>query len=487
MTFTSLPFYAFLPIVFLVFYFMADRWRWLLLLLVSYGFYASFKAPYLLAVLLMVTCLSYVCGMRIAAQQVESVRRRWLWIGSFTCVAILALLKYFPYFELQTNSIFGLNSTLSSVIISIGASYFTFQAISYLADIYLDIEEPEKHFGYFALYLAFFPKLLQGPIERAGDLLPQLKKPYRFDYDTMRSGILLFSWGLFKKIVVADRLAQFVNPVYNDVHSYSGVAFIVVTYFYAIQLFCDFSGYTDMALGIARMFNVELTQNFKSPYFATSIADFWRRWHISFSRWILDYIFKPLQMEWRNWGQAGTALALLVTFLVSGIWHGASWGFVLWGLIHGIYLAASVYYKPVQKKIHKVLKVDNTSVLEVWKIVITFNLVCFAWIFFRSNTLDDSYYILSSMLKDVQYILDLKYVRLQFRGLGLQNTDLAMALFFISIIMIVNFIEYKKGDIWNKLLDQSVWVRWPVYYFLALSIIYFAPYNTAKNFIYMQF
>jgi alginate O-acetyltransferase complex protein AlgI len=215
--FNSFLFFLFLPSVYLVFYLSPDRWRWLVLLGASYGFYAALKAPYLLAVLLLVTCLSYGVGLRIAAHQDEAMRRRWLWLGSSACVAVLVLVKYVPLLGASTFSIFGLNGASSQVVVSIGASYYTFQAISYLVDIYLDVEEPEKHFGRYALYLAFFPKLLQGPIERATDLLPQLKQPYQFDYDNMRSGLLIFFWGLFKKVVIADRLGLMVDAVYNDV------------------------------------------------------------------------------------------------------------------------------------------------------------------------------------------------------------------------------------------------------------------------------
>ncbi|WP_041974986.1 MBOAT family protein, partial [Geobacter sp. OR-1] len=390
MTFTSLKFYLFLPVVYLIFHFIPDRWRWLVLVTASYGFYASFNAPYLLAVLLVVTCISYVCGLRIASHKDESSRKHWLQVGVVACVVILALLKYLPFLEAQGNSIFGLSSTFSKTIISIGVSYFTFQAISYLADIYLEIEEPEHHFGYFALYLAFFPKLLQGPIERAGDLLPQLKQTYHFDYDAIRSGMLLFTWGLFKKVVIAERFALYADQVYSNVYNYTGLPLILATYAYAFQIYFDFSAYTDMARGAAQMFGIKLTENFNSPYLATSISEFWRRWHISFSRWILDYIFKPLQMGWRGWGQSGTAMALLVTFFISGVWHGATWGFVIWGVLHGVYLALSTFYKPYQKRLHKWLGIEKSIWLKYWQIFVTFNLVSFAWIFFRAKNLNDA-------------------------------------------------------------------------------------------------
>jgi alginate O-acetyltransferase complex protein AlgI len=483
MTFNSLSYFFFLPLVVLAFYYTHNRYRWLLLLLASYGFYATFRAPQLLFVLALVTGISYAVGRRLGRTS-GGRKRKWIfWSGLTACVSILAVMKYLPTHLTSLTREF----PHSNLLISIGVSYFTLQACSYLIDIYLDIQKPEHHLGVHALSLAFFPKLLQGPIERAGVLLPQLKQPYQFNYNTIRSGMLQFSWGLFKKVVIADRLAQFVNPVFGDVHSYTGVTFLVIVFFYAFQIYCDFSGYTDMALGTARLFNIELTQNFKSPYLASSIADFWRRWHISFSRWILDYIFKPIQLAWREHGKAGTALALMITFLASGIWHGSTWGFVVWGLLHGLYLATSVFYKPFQKKLYRKLGLDKTKVSEAWKILVTFNLVCFAWIFFRSNTVSDGCYIISSIARDFYKIVDFKYARLQFRGLGLGYEDLWMSLSLICLMVMVHILEAKKGDIWSRLLSKPAWVRWPVYYMLTFSIVFLAPTNAAKSFIYMQF
>lgn len=476
MTFTSFSYFLFLPVVYLVFYFTADRWRWLVLLTASYGFYASFKAPYLLAVLLMVTGISYSCGLRMTCQQDESMRRRWLWLGSFACVTILAVMKYLPFLESRANSILGLNSSLSATIISIGVSYFTFQAISYLADIYLDIEEAEHHFGRFALYMAFFPKLLQGPIERAGDLLPQLRQPYRFDYDAMRSGMLLFTWGLFKKMIVADRLALYADQVYSNVHNYSGVSLIVGTYAYALQIYFDFSAYTDMARGTGRMFGISLTENFNSPYLASSIADFWRRWHISFSRWILDYIFKPLQMGWRDWGQAGTAAALIVTFLVSGIWHGATWGFVIWGLLHGIYLASATYYRPYQKRLHKWLGVEKSPWLKCWQVFVTFNLVCLALVFFRAPGLEAAWYVIAHSFDGIR---GLRTGLLYSQG----ESGFAILLVLLSVML------FAGNDKIMSIMNEKKTFRWISYYILLYLVIFAKWYSCDSDakFIYFRF
>jgi alginate O-acetyltransferase complex protein AlgI len=481
MVFNSLTYFIFLPSLFIVFCLCSDRYRWLLLLLASVGFYATLKAPGLLAALAVVTMTSYYAGIRIGGCPSEAAQKRYLTLGILANLAVLCFFKYFNFIYANLGVLFGSGhsvpeGTAAPALISIGVSYFTFQAISYLIDIYFEVEEPERHLGYFALYLCFFPKILQGPIERAGDLLPQLKKSYQFDYQNMRSGLLLFAWGLFLKVAVADRLALFVNRAYDNVHDYSGLPLIVATYLYALQIFCDFSGYTNMALGTARLFNITLTNNFNSPYLATSIADFWRRWHISFSRWILDYIFKPLQMQWRDWKNWGSAAALLVTFLVSGLWHGSSWGFVVWGLLHGLYLSASVFYRPIQQKIDKKTPSCLTFPMKIWQVVITFNLVCFAWIFFRANTLSDAFYV----------------VRHLFAGWGnlgvlfqQQGVELCISILGIVVVCSVSYVG-RRTSLASRFFSMSPLWRWPLYVSLVITTILFNV-KSDKLFIYFRF
>ena len=492
MFFNSLEYFIFLPTVFLLYYLVGDKFRWLVLLTASIGFYGALGAPYLVVALAAVATSSYFFGIWIDQCAVEEKKKRLLWMGIGVNLLVLVSLKYLPFLSKNFNALSsafhsGFTLAASPILISIGVSYYVFQAISYLVDIYLEIEEPELHFGYFSLYLGFFSKLLQGPIERAVDLLPQLKKKYEFSYDNIRMGMLLFAWGLFKKVVVADRLALIVNPIYNNVSSYTGIPLLMATYLYAIQIYCDFSGYTDMALGTAKIFNIELTQNFNAPYFATSIADFWRRWHISFSRWILDYIFKPLQMQWRGHKRFGTAAALIVTFIVSGIWHGASWCFVAWGGVHGCYLATSVFYKPYQNKILKKYRLEKSKIVKVWQMVITFNLVCFAWIFFRSSTIGDSFHILSAVTKDIPNLFNIKYVMLQFRGIGLEVGDFITTIVFSLAVVFITAFESNNSSFWADVLIKPVWVRWGVYYSIVILILFYMPSNNTKNFIYFQF
>lgn len=477
MTFTSFTFYLFLPFVFLLFCWTADRWRWLVLLAASYAFYASFNAPYLLAVLLMVTVISYGCGLKINEHQDDSTRKRWFLIGSVSCVVILAVMKYIPLLETQSANLFGLNLTATKTLISIGVSYFAFQAISYLADIYLETVEPERHFGHFALYMAFFPKLLQGPIERPGDLLPQIREPYCFDYDAVRSGLLLIAWGLFKKIVVADRLAPYVDQAYNTPLEAGAVTVVIGTYAYALQIYFDFAGYTDMARGTARLFGLNLSENFNRPYLATSIADFWRRWHMTFSRWILDYIFKPLNLLWRDLGKTGTAGALIVTFLISGIWHGVAWGFVVWGLLHGVYLASSTFYQPYRKKLYCSLGIEKKPWLAWWQVFATFNLVSFAWLFFRAKSLADAGQLIRNTLV-------LKGGLAPLQGVIKQGDTWTL---IASLLLVAVFTSWDSNTLaGEQLKTKPVLLRWAAYHLVIISILACSV-TTTSRFIYFAF
>jgi alginate O-acetyltransferase complex protein AlgI len=480
MLFNSLQYFLFLPVVYLVFSLVGERFRWIVLLTASFLFYASLKVPYLLMVLALVTITTYAFGIWLGNVKSAKSKKAVFLGGIITEVVILVVMKYLPFISENLNavSLFFSHETLLQPVkafIAIGVSYYVFQALSYLFDIYLEIEKPERHFGYFALYLSFFPKVLQGPIERAGDLIPQLKDKYEFNYDNMRFGLLLFTWGLFKKVVIADRLGLYVDLVYKDVHAFTGLPLLLATYAYAFQIYMDFSGYTDMALGTARLFNINLTQNFNSPYLATSVADFWRRWHISFSRWILDYIFKPLQMEWRNWKNRGTAAALIVTFLISGLWHGASWGFVVWGGLHGLCMACSVFYRPYQKKIYKMLGVEKSRFLKGWKIFVTFNLVSLAWVFFRAKSLNDAVYVITNMLKGAKGVVS---------GFLLsQGTlDLFVVFFVFMLIFVVHLLREHKS---MAIYEMPTIKRWLVYYMLLIMIWFLQVSNT--QFIYMQF
>jgi len=485
MVFNSLEYFLFLPAIWLFHYFLGQRFRWLFLLVASYLFYASLNAPYLLGVITLVTLVTYGFGLWIHKAEGDKRKKQLLWSGIASNTLILVTLKYLPlltdFFAFLESPIISHDSVL---LVTIGVSFYIFQAISYLNDIYLEIEVPEQHLGYFALYLAFFPKLLQGPIERAGNLLPQLKQKYEFNYDNMRFGLLLFTWGLFKKVVLADRLGLYVDTVYDDVHSYQGLSLILATYAFAFELYFSFSGYTDMALGTARLFNINLTNNFNKPYFSTSVAQFWRRWHITFSRWIFDYIFNPLQMQWRNGKNWGTAAALMVTFFVSGLWHGASWTFVAWGLLHGLYLACSVFYRPYQKIIHKALKLEKTKLLKFWQIFVTFNLVCFSWIFFRANSTSDAVYIVKNafnILGNYKIFVEegAREFIIKVMVLGVHSAHFAVVFTSALIVLFLN------GNRIYGISEKKYYARWSMYILIVFLTISFWKSN--ESFIYFNF
>jgi len=494
MQFNTLSFFLFLPVVFIVHHFSPGRFRWLVLLVASFFFYSALNAPHLIAILVFITTITYFTGIWIDRNENANIRRYLLWGGCGVNVLTLAILKYLPFLTHNLNIFLnryfpGTSFAISTTIIVIGASYFIFQAISYLVDVYLEVEKPELHFGYFALYMSFFPKLLQGPIERNGDLLPQLKQPYGFNNDNVSSGILLFSWGLFKKVVIADRLALFVNSIYSDVHSYTGLSLLLAIYFYSVQIYCDFSGYTDMALGTARLFNINLTQNFKSPYLATSIADFWRRWHISFSMWIFDYIFKPLQLWLRNMNKKGTAVALIVTFVLSGLWHGANWGFIIWGFSHGVIMSIAIMFRPVKNRIFKKLKIGNSAFLTAVQVMVTFNIVSLTWIFFRAESVMDAVYVISHIhIKLTEQIIGfISHSTFHNRIMLAGQSGLFFYINFIVIGILLISCYISKYELLKKyIFNGPTWLKFICYYiFIMTMLIGGVLFN--NKFIYQNF
>jgi len=296
----------------------------------------------------------------------------------------------------------------------------------------------------------------------------------------------MFGIGMVKKVVIADRLAFMVDSVYGDVNNQPGISLLLATYYYALQIYFDFSGYTDMALGSARMFNITLTQNFNAPYAATTIADFWRRWHISFSRWILDYIFTPLQMSLRNWGKVGAAFALLVTFLISGAWHGIGWGFLIWGGLHGLYMGAALFYRPIKSKLHAALRINvKAGWFRFLQAIFVFHLVCLAWIFFRANNLSDSFHVLQSLPDAVQFLMhtsprDAMSGKINFSmGRGLHEVLYIIAR--MTLLVVGRYVTKKEP------VTIYLPVRWAYYYALFYAAIFLDAGNSAKKFIYLQF
>lgn len=488
MNFNSIHYFLFLPAVFLAHHFGPARMRWIVLLLASFVFYATLAAPHLILILLLVSSIAYGCGILVQRSTHDSAKLRIMWLGIIATLLVLVILKAFPLLAPLLQWIFPDSAgTTSQTLLAIGTSYFIFQAISYIVDVYLEKIPPEGHFGFFLLYMSFFPKLLQGPIERGENLLPQLRQPYVFDYDNVRSGMVLFGWGLAKKIVLANRLAVFTNSVFGNVETHSGLTLIMAVYFYAIQIYCDFSGYTDMARGTARLFNINLASNFNSPYLAESIQDFWSRWHMSLSSWLQDYVFKPLQMRLRHLGKAGTTVSLLVTFLICGLWHGATYCFLVWGLIHGIYLAVSFLLKPYRLAGSRNTARNSSRFITFFRIVVTFHLVALAWIPFRAASLSDAYYIVSHLH---MYLYD-QVVSLAENGIFNRNLKIGGQ---VGWDLVANFAALGTIAVGSKLYkkyqvdgpSRPLMARWLFYSYLVVILIMQGT-NSSNNFIYLSF
>jgi D-alanyl-lipoteichoic acid acyltransferase DltB (MBOAT superfamily) len=378
MSFVSAPFALVLGLALGACLALGPRGRVLSLLGASCALYAIWGAPHLLAVLGAVAIVSYGCGRLIERWRDLPVGRAALAFGIAACLGALALVRV---------------RTDAGPVAAIGVSYYTLQAISYLLDVSAGVVPAERDLPRWALHLAFFPKLLQGPIERADHLLPQLRDLPRPSLHDLSAGARLFLWGLFQKVVVADRIAPFVDAVYGDVRRFEGLPLVIATWLLAAQLYYDFAGYTDMARGVARLFGIDLVPNFAAPYRARSIAEFWRRWHISFSSWLLDYVFRPLQLTLRSWRTWGTPLALVATFLVSGLWHGTAWTFVAWGALHGLFLAASALYRPWKTRVARAIGIERAWLRGPLQVAVTFHLVCAAWIPFRAASLGDALHV----------------------------------------------------------------------------------------------
>jgi D-alanyl-lipoteichoic acid acyltransferase DltB (MBOAT superfamily) len=487
--FNSMTFAVFLLCVALCYHAARDRFRWITLLLGSVIFYAAFQQPHLLVVVVFIVVLNYLLG--ISLDRAVVLRRTLLVTGITGNLLPLLLLRYFlPVAQALgipiTSPWVMLFSRTTGMGVSIGVSFYSFQAISYLIDVYGEAVPAERNPGSLALYFLFFPKLLQGPIERADWLLPQLKNLHAFAYEDLRYGLVLFTLGAFKKVVVAERMAVFVNLVYGNVHAHSATSLILATVCYAFQLYADFSGYTDMALGIARLFGVRLTDNFRQPYFATSIADFWRRWHISLSQWLMHYLFMPLQIATFRWGKLSTPAALIITFAICGLWHGANVTFLVWGCLNGLYMVVSLLTKKQREQFVRLIGLDRVPRLyTVVRIVLTFSLVCAAWVWFRAGGFGEALYILTVIGQAfVHPASTFSAFWGRFPG-HFMEMRFALAVLGLLIAATIEVAGY-RGKKLEDLFGRPWAVRWAAYYGLLLSVILLGMWGSS-SFLYFQF
>ena len=458
------------------------RWAWLLV--ASIVFYAASSTAHVI-LLAVSTLLVYALAILIARSVSPARRKGFLVLGLVLELGMLFAFKYWGFLSDSLGTLFGWVGLAYQVPVwqarlPVGISFYTFQMTGYLVDVYRGKLEPERHLGRLSLFALFFPQFVAGPIERAGSLLPQFRAHHSLSASRVSSGLRLALWGMFKKVVVADRLAVYVSAVYDSPDLHRGWPVVLATWFFAVQIYCDFSGYTDIALGLARVLGYDLTENFAQPYLATSISGFWRRWHITLTSWFRDYLYIPLggnRVTKTRW-----YVNLVAVFLLSGLWHGASWTFVLWGALHGFYRLVEIWTHDLWTKLRQRLGLENHVLWTVASTLVVLNLVCFAWLFFRAGSFSDAFLLIGNMVRigDSTGLHEPWTV-----SLGSPRLETAIGLVLVALMAVVHLLrEYPKPVF--VAIGRVRWVRWIVYLLLALAILNLGlPRETP--FVYMQF
>lgn len=497
MLFNSIDFMLFFPLVTAVYFLLPRRIQWVWLLVTSYYFYMCWNVKYVLLIALS-TCITYASGLLIGrAERIEDkvCRRRrkklWVFISFALNLMILFFFKYFGFFLdnlVIALSFAGITFKPPSfdIMLPVGISFYTFQALSYTVDVYRREVVPERNLFRYALFVSYFPQLVAGPIERSKNLLGQLYEGHEFDSDQVRSGLLLMLWGMFQKIVIADRLAIFVDYVYNQENfiNLSGAAIALATVFFAFQIYCDFAGYSNIAIGAAQVMGIKLMDNFRQPYLAGAVEEFWRRWHISLSTWFRDYLYIPLGGN--RLGMVRKYMNLMITFFVSGLWHGASWNFVVWGGLNGIYQVINGLAKPIRKKYFIPHTKCGRFLRQAGRIVVTFCLVDFSWLFFRAPSLSTACRMIIHMVKNFHLFA----LQSQLFKMGLGPANLLVGLTGIVILISVDLFREYRGSLRPFIIKRSLPVRWMFYFGAVLAVLVlgiYGPEYDAASFIYFQF
>lgn len=501
MLFNSVQFLIFYPIVLIIYFILPSiKTRNILLLLSSYYFYSLYKFEYTLLIAFS-TIVDYFAGLYM--NRIEDKKKRQILLITSLSVNLgtLFFFKYFNFFNDNLNVLFshiGLSYATPNfdILLPVGISFYTFQTLSYTIDVYRGKLEAEKDFITFALYVTFFPQLVAGPIERATNLLGQFREYHKPSYQRVVSGIRLMMWGFFKKVVIADRVAVVVDSVYNSPDEFTGIYFIITTVLFAFQIFCDFSGYSDIAIGSARIMGYDLMKNFDRPYHSKSVTEFWRRWHISLSTWFLDYLYIPLGGNRK--GRLRTYINLFTIFLVSGLWHGASWTFVIWGILNGVAVVIErlICIDKFWVYIESEKKLLNIIVTPLGNIL-TFIYICITWIFFRANSVSDAVNIIIPKIIESLKQFDLNTLQIfsfskvfdkilaTKKILGLENIDLLVALIAIIVLELVHIIQ-RRGSITKLLYTMPAIMRHTIYVALTTTVIWLA-WTGNQQFIYFAF
>lgn len=500
MLFNSFSFLVFFPIVLGIYFIIPKKVKQLWLLIASYYFYMNWNAIYAILIL-GITVIGYVSGILLdradagAASDQAAVQRKrkfYMAIAAILSLGILFTFKYLNFAIENINRLFAMTGssfavTAVDIVLPVGISFYTFQALGYVIDVYRRDVAAEKNFLRYALFVSFFPQLVAGPIERSRNLLSQLKEPTKFDYDTAKNGLLLMLWGYFEKMWVADRLAILVDAVYNDYGNYSAGMIVLATMLFSIQIYCDFGGYSHIAIGAAQVLGIRLMDNFRQPYLATNIKDFWNRWHISLSTWFRDYVYFPLggsrcskPKAYRN---------LMITFLVSGLWHGASWHYVVWGGLNGFYQVIGRMTKQAREKLRAALHIREDGMpLRIFQTVVTFLLASFAWLFFRADGLGNAYGMLRLALTNGVWLRQLSDGTIFM--MGLSRLGIYQLIFALIMLLVVDICHERGVSFRRWIAARPIAVRWGIYMITLLAFLVLVIQNygrPAAEFIYFQF
>lgn len=500
MLFNSFSFLIFFPVVLGIYFVIPKKVKQLWLLIASYYFYMNWNAIYAILIL-GITVIGYVSGIlleradaRVTSDQAAVQRKRkfYMCAAAVLSLGILFTFKYLNFAIENINRLFQMTGSSFAVaavdiVLPVGISFYTFQALGYVIDVYRRDVAVERNFLRYALFVSFFPQLVAGPIERSRNLLRQLKGPAKFDYDAAKNGLLLMLWGYFEKMWVADRLAVLVDKVYNDYGNYSAGMIVFATMLFSIQIYCDFGGYSHIAIGAAQVLGIRLMDNFRQPYLATNIKEFWNRWHISLSTWFRDYVYFPLggsrcskPKEYRN---------LMITFLVSGLWHGASWHFVVWGGLNGFYQIVGRTMKQAREKLHAALHICEDGIpLRIIQTVVTFLLASFAWLFFRADSLGNAYGMIHRILTNGVWLQQFKDGSIFM--MGLSRLAIYQLWGSLAVLFAVDICHERGVSFRRWIAARPIVVRWGIYMITLLAFLVLVIQNfgrPAAEFIYFQF
>ncbi len=487
MLFNSFDFFIFFPVVTILFFLLPHKFRWFLLLAASCYFYMYFIPAYIL-ILFFTIFIDYFAGIYLEDTTDAKRKKLYLACSIVANVGVLAVFKYYNFFLdniNETSTFFSGHPTALrylGIALPIGLSFHTFQAMSYTFEVYYGRQKAERHFGIYALYVMFYPQLVAGPIERPQNVIHQFYEKKYFDYSRVAEGLQMMLWGFFKKIVIADNLSVMVNQAYDDPSHQSGMTLLLASYFFAIQIYCDFSGYSDIAIGAARVMGFNLMENFRTPYVSKSISEFWSRWHISLSTWFRDYLYIPIggnRVSKSRW-----IMNLLIVFMVSGIWHGANWTYVIWGALHGLYLVFAIFKNQWLDRSELSTKIESSKLVSIVNVLLTFHLALFAWIFFRATSVADAFTV----------IREIAHTHLSFNAL--KNSILVFAKnpgnvgrlwFFIGILVVFLWSDPKMDKIVkSRIVIPSRLLKYSLYSLILASIILFGFFGEVQ-FIYFQF